>query len=287
MFIGFLILSSLKAEVISGTPIESKILGLEVEYSVYLPASYSKTSDNYPVIYLLHGLGNDTAEWVAQSQGNINQIMNDAIEKGIIPPAICIIPFAQDRTKYYYINSFDGKGRWEDMFYKEFIPAMEKTYRIKTGKDNTGIVGVSMGGYGALLHALKYPEMYTACAAFSPGIRTDEQLINLSKDDYNQRYGNPFGIDLTGQNRLTDYYKKYDILRMIKEIPAGNIEKVKFYINCGDVDFFTIGCCLLHIEMTEKKIPHVYNMGSGGHEWSYWKNYELDGLIFVAKSFKH
>lgn len=279
------LLFQLNAKIIEEASFTSKILGHKVKYYVYVPENYSETNTKYPVIYLLHGLFIDQKEWTSPEKGNIDEVLNNAIKKEQLPPVICIIPFAH-KTKYYYINSFDKKGRWEDMFYEELIPRAENKYRILKQKESRGIIGVSMGGYGALLHALKYPSMYAACAAFSPGIRTDQQIIELTQKEYDIRYGHPFGMNLNGESRITGYYKQYDILRIINNSKPEDIAKVKFYINCGDNDLFTIGCCLLHIEMVKRKVTHVYNMGSGEHDWTYWKQFELDGLAFVANNLK-
>ena len=62
----------------------------------------------------------------------------------------------------FYINTADGKLNYEDFFIKELIPHIEKTYKVKAEKRFRGIAGLSMGGYGALMYALKYPNLFVS-----------------------------------------------------------------------------------------------------------------------------
>ena len=107
----------------------------------------------------LHGLTDDNTGWL--QFGEINRYADKSIADGTIPPMIIVMP---NGDSSFYINSYDGKEKYEDFFIKEFMPSIEKTYRIKGEKRYRGVAGLSMGGYGSLIYALKYPDLFAAAA---------------------------------------------------------------------------------------------------------------------------
>ena len=152
-------------KVIEERTVKSSILNRSVSYTVYLPADYEKSERTYPVVYLLHGYTDDNTGWL--QFGEVNRYADKAIAEGIIPPMIIIMP---DADSSWYINSYDGKEKYEDFFIKEFIPSIEKTYRIKAQKRYRGIAGLSMGGYGTLIYAPKYRQIFAAAAPLSAAV---------------------------------------------------------------------------------------------------------------------
>src|ERR1700733_12979611 len=125
--------------------VKSAILHKDVRYSVYLPPDYSTSERSYPVVYLLHGYSDDNTGWL--QFGEINRLADKAIGGGTIPPMIIIMP---NGDSSWYINSYDGRENYEDFFVREFMPEIEKTYRILAEKRYRGIAGLSMGGFGTL-----------------------------------------------------------------------------------------------------------------------------------------
>ncbi|MCP4181102.1 MAG: hypothetical protein GY756_25335 [bacterium] len=281
IFYGF---CSLNAEIRKSIPLQSEILKQQMQYSIYLPDEYFTSSDKeFPVIYLLHGLNCNDAQFIDFSE--IDVITHKQIKDGVIPPVILVIPFA-DNHKYYYMNDHQNINRWEDMFVKEFVPYIESKYRIKSEAKYRGISGISMGGYGALLHSLKYPDMYSACAAFSSGLRTDRQIEDLDMTAYNYRYGNPLGMDLEGNNRLTKQYRKYDVLTLAEKMSFEELSKTDYLIHCGDNDIFIIGNTELNSSLKKKGVKHTYTVEKGKHNWKYWKEHFRKGIKFISEKFK-
>ena len=72
---------------------------------------------------------------------------------------------------------------------------------------------------------------------------------------------------------------------MVETKSADNLKKVRYWIDCGDDDFLTKGNCLLHIALTEKKVPHEFRVRDGGHSWTYWRTGIIDALHFIGDSF--
>lgn len=113
-------------KVIESTTVKSSILGKNVRYSIYLPPDYANSERAYPVVYLLHGFTDDNTTWL--QSGEVNRFSDKAIAEGTLPSMIIAMPNA-DST--WYINSYDGKEKYEDFFIKEFMPAMEKCIASK------------------------------------------------------------------------------------------------------------------------------------------------------------
>lgn len=139
--------------------LKSAILGKEVRYNIYLPADYEKSNRSYPILYLLHGFGDDETGWV--QFGEANRIADHAFATGEAAPMIIAMP---DGGISGYVNSFDGKVRYEDFFIQEFIPYIEKGYRVRNQKRYRAIAGLSMGGYGTMVMATKHPDLFEAAA---------------------------------------------------------------------------------------------------------------------------
>lgn len=261
--------------------ISSSILGKDMNYSVYLPPNYEESSRHYPVVYLLHGYSDDDSGWI--QFGEADRLLDAAIMSGEIPPMILILP---DGEVSFYINSSDGEVMWEDYFLKELQPKVESDYRIRAEKAYRGIAGLSMGGYGSLILALRNPELFSAVAAFSSAVSTDEQITEMPQGRYDLMYGVMHGRGLEGEDRLNDHWKSHSVLDIVKTRSLDELKKIRYYIDCGDDDFLAIGNSMLHIEMLKKQVPHQYRVRDGAHTWSYWRTGLIDGLKFIGESFR-
>jgi len=264
-----------------GLTMFSKILNREVKYSIYLPPDYEKNNQDFPVVYLLHGNGDDHTAWL--NKGQVDNITDKAIKNQDIVPLLLVMP---DAGVTYYVNDFASKVRYEDMFIQEFIPFIESEYRIKKEKKYRGIAGLSMGGYGSLLYAIKYPDLFSACVALSAAVRSDEEIIKLSQGEYDRRFKYISGPGLKGTARLTPYYRQHSILDLITVKTLAELKGVRYYLDCGDNDHLTLGNAMLHIKFTQLGVPHEYRSRNGGHEWNYWRTGIIDGLKFLNDSFK-
>ena len=273
--------SQTQGKVLEQKVVKSGILAKNVKYTVYLPADYDRSERSYPVVYLLHGFSDDNTGWL--QFGEINRYADKAIADGSIPPMIIIMPNADSS---WYINAYDGKENYEDFFIKEFMPAVEKTYRIKGQKRYRGVAGLSMGGYGTMIYALKYPDLFAAAAPFSAGIFDESELIAMPDANYEIILGPLFGRGLKGKDRLNESWKKNSILDIVEKKSTDELKKVRYWIDCGDDDFLTVGNSKLHIMLTQKKVPHEFRIRDGSHNWTYWRTGITDALQFIGQSFR-
>lgn len=259
---------------------ESTLLGGPVEYSIYLPAGYETSNRSYPVLYLLHGYSDNETGWV--QFGEVARIADEGIAKGEVSPVIIVMP---NGKVTWYCNDYKMANPWEDMFVKEFIPSIEKTYRIRSKKEFRAISGLSMGGYGSLMLSMCNPDLFSSCVAFSSGTFTDQEIIAMSDDNYKMFFGDIFGQDLKGEKRISDNWKAHSPLHLIYDVPKDKLKGIRFYIDCGDDDFLFEGNSQLHIQMRKQDIPHEYRTRQGGHEWGYWRSGLAEGLKFISQSF--
>jgi len=254
--------------------------GESIKFSVYLPADYASSQRSYPVVYLLHGFSDDETGWV--QFGEANQIADKGIAEGKIPPCILIMP---DGKVTWYCNSYDKKTTWEDTFVNEFIPFVEKEYRIRAKKEFRAIAGLSMGGYGALKLSMRHSDLFSTCVALSSGTFTDEEIITKSDSEYEMYFSGLFGEELKGSARLNEAWKSNNPLDLIHSVPIENLKSIRFWIDCGDDDFLYSGNSALHVEMRKLGIPHEYRVRDGSHSWSYWRSGLVMGLEFIGEKF--
>jgi len=260
---------------------KSKILNKDKKFALYLPPGYESTKRSYPVLYLLHGGNGNQTDWI--KEGNMQIIVDEAIKVGKAEPMIIIMP---DAEATYYMNNVKGKYQFEDYFMKELIPYIEQQYRCRPEKKYRALAGLSMGGFGSLLYAVHYPEHFSACAAMSAAVRTDEQIKELPPDEYARRYRTAMGENTNVDQRITDFWNKNSILYLVNYIPEEQKKAVRIYLDCGDDDRLYKGNALLHIALRDLSIPHEYRVRNGGHEWQYWRTGLPDALHFISESFK-
>lgn len=263
--------------VLESLEFDSKKVNYPVKYSIYLPPDYDNSQKHYPVLYLLHGYSDDETGWIQFGEADI--VANRGIANGDFPPCIIVMP---DGKVTWYANSYDGKDPWEDMFMDEFMPFIEREYRVRSKKEFRAIAGLSMGGNGALLLAMRHPDVFSSCVAMSAGTFTDEEM--LANDGYDNYFKNIYGPRQEG--KLSEYWKSYSPLHLLESVDPAKLKSVRYYIDCGDDDFLYKGNSALHVKMRDLGIPHEYRVRNGGHEWSYWRSGLFDGVKFVSQSFR-
>ena len=253
-----------------GVLVQTQLLPASVPISVLLPKSYLKEPDRrYPVVYMLHGLGDTPESWNdtwLRVQSTI-----ESLEENGLSDMIYIFPSGY---RSYYCNRFDGGFPYMDMFIQELIPFVDKAYRTIADKEHRAISGYSMGGFGACALALKHPEMFCASAPLSMSFRTDHQYMTEEQSGWNSQWGRIFGgSGQTGAARITDYYKEHCPFYQFVPENKQALSTVHWYFTCGDnEEQLLIAGDNLHAQMRDAGIPHEYRVGEGGHEGSYWRS---------------
>jgi enterochelin esterase-like enzyme len=265
---------SQSGKVFDNLSVKSKILNMDRKYAIYLPPDYETSQRAYPVLYLLHGGGDDQTGWV--QFGEVQYIADKAIREGTATPMIIVMPDANTGRRGFS-NDVTNTWRYEDFFFQEFMPAIEKTYRIKADKHYRAISGLSMGGDGTFTYALHHPELFSAACPLSAGTgpaNLDSVRARIRRDNIS-----------VSDSAITAFYKRQSVLELVNNMPDSLKKSVRWYIDCGDDDFLYEGNCLVHIAMRKKEIPHEFRTRDGAHNWTYWRAALPVVLEFISMPF--
>lgn len=255
----------------------SKILGRSVPYCILLPPSYdaSKTR-RYPVLYFLHGL-HENGQILLDSGGW--DLIQDLWSQRRIGEYLIVTPSADDS---FYINALSGRDNYQSFFIREFLPYIEHRYRVRAGRRERGIGGVSMGGYGALRFALLYPQLLGSVSVHSPAL-IDEPGARLAPSvaaELTQFVGSAFGSPF---NRgYWDRESPFTIVRTHPR-PMG----LRVYFDCGSADSFGFnrGAEKFHQLLDSRGIPNEFHLYPGGHDWTYFARHLPASLEFQSRAF--
>ncbi|MBI2821715.1 MAG: hypothetical protein HYX74_05775 [Acidobacteria bacterium] len=257
--------------------LESKVLGRPVNYSVYLPPSYAGGASDYPVVFFLHGLGEDERRW---GERGGKEILDRLIAEKKVGEVVLAIP---DGGRGFYTNSYDGGQKWEDFLVQEFIPFIEGAYRIRPGPKWRALSGSSMGAYGAMKIGMKHPDMFSSVSAHGavlidrfpetvePGTRQARYLEILEGP-----FGKPFH---------REYWESENPIRLAEHVE--HFKNLKLYFDCGDRDRygFDAGARVLHELLEKKGFPHEFAILPGDHGWEFLRKYGDRSLEFHWKNF--
>ncbi|WP_462353322.1 alpha/beta hydrolase [Alistipes timonensis] len=251
--------------------VPSKILGVEKNCTVYLPDGYDRSGESYPVLYLLHGASGCHTDWTLK--GYMRRITDETVASGMARPMIVVMPDAAGEGENYtgrHMGYFNVPGwDYERFFFEEFIPAVEKHYRITGDKAHRAISGLSMGGGGTAVYALRHPEVFGSACPMSglldalPGPRNYDDAFQQSVADNSP-------------------------VVMLREMPDDKLDgvrSVRWWVDCGDDDFLWKSNVDFYSLMRERNIPLQYRMRDGGHTWRYWETVLPDVLVFVSAGF--
>ena len=269
--------------VMESLTMKSKILNQDIHFSVCLPGSYYIDKKAFPVVYLLHGLGDDETAWL--EYGRISQFADQAVAAKTAVPMIFIMP---DGFRSYYVNDYQGTFLYQEMFVKELVPHIDSLFRTIPDSRHRALMGYSMGGFGALTLHLKYPDLFGSTVPLSISIRTDEQYMTEDAVEWEQQWGRLFGGQgQTGAGRITDYYKKNCPFYQLKDFPHSDYGKLKIFIDNGDKEQTLCRSNEeLHILMRSLEIPHEFRVRDGGHSFGYWLSALPEGLHFISSVFE-
>ena len=259
----------INASTVKNGEMESRILGVTKPYAVYLPDGYEYSGVEYPVLYLLHGASDTFRAWV--DKGSVQAIADQEIRAGFALPMIIVMPDARGielnnmGKNMCYFNMPDWP--YEDFFFQEFIPFIEKTYRISKDKGSRAIAGLSMGGGGTTVYAMRHPEMFSSACPLSGLVGGFENMPQegLWKD------AAPHSPILILDNATPE---QLDAIR-----------SVRWYVDCGDDDFLLDGNIELLQKMREKKIPVQFRIRDGVHNWLYWQQSLHEVLKYISIGF--
>jgi S-formylglutathione hydrolase FrmB len=266
--------------------LQSRILGEAVHYCVMLPAGYESATAGhsprrYPVLYFLHGLG-DNEQTLFKGGGW--DLIQDLRQKGQISDFLVVTP---EGKRSFYINSADGRVRYGDFFIHEFIPYIESHYSVRSERSARAISGFSMGGYGALRFAFAYPELFSSVSAQSAALIPESALQTETTPMQTPLsglmgavFGNP--VDHHHWNQNSPFVLAKQKRALIRST------KLSIYFNCGrDDDFgFDKGATELDRQLQVEGIQHEYHLYPGNHGAEYFLAHLGEVMKFHSRVFE-
>jgi S-formylglutathione hydrolase FrmB len=276
LFFLYFVSNAQYGKVMDDLSLPSKILKGERKFAVYLPPNYDSSSRSYPVLYLLHGYTDDHTGWI--QFGEVLHIADRAILSGESTAMIIVMPDA-DTGGAGYTNALSGKWNYEDFFFEEFMPHIEERFRIKKDKRFRAIAGLSMGGGGSFIYALRRLDLFSSAAPLSAslGPQSLEEMKDFTYLDYTSSNHN--------QKDFERYSNRNNPLQLVENMEAKDLNSVRWYIDCGDVDFLYKSNSLMHIKMRGKNVKHEFRIRDGVHSWSYWRASLPKVLEFISDHF--
>ena len=230
-----------------------------------------------PILYLLHGMSGVNTSWFTDQR--VKDVMDQLVASGEACEMIIVSPNAGGNPATCWNGYFNMPGwAYEDFFYKEFLPYIEKTYRVKGDKRHRAIAGLSMGGGGTASYAQRYPDMYCAAYAMSA-------LMNIPVS------GEEVGRDPDPTNKmavLTRSVQEHSCIRYVAEADVARkaqLRTVQWFVDCGDDDFLLDRNIEFFQAMRNAGIPCQFRVRDGGHTSEYWHSALYMCLPFVSRCF--
>lgn len=263
--------------------LHSRILKEIVHYCVLLPPDYgssARQSTRYPVLYFLHGLGEN--EQTLFKSGGWN-LVEDLRQQHKVSDFLIVTPEAKAS---FYVNSANGRVRYSDFFLNEFLPYIESRYHIRGDRRWRAISGISMGGYGALRFAFAYPQMFSAVSAESAALMTaTPQELNATMRSgaplgqlLGSVFGDPISVVRWNENNPFVLAKKNRLV----------ISKLAIYFNCGREDEYQFedGAEALHRLLDSEGIKNEFRLYLGDHSASYFLAHLGEVMQFHSQHFE-
>ena len=229
-----------------------------------LPAS--EASGPYPVLYLLHGLSDDHTQW--QRRTSIERYAANL-------PLIVVMP---DSGRGFYCDAEQGMA-WESAIIKDLLGYVERMFQARTDRNGRVVAGLSMGGYGAVKFALKYPDLF--CGAVSHSGATAFAHRPLTAD------ANPDRADsaremarIVGEHPEGGPNDLYALAQNVVQNVAPD-KRPKLRIDCGTDDFLIEDNRAFHAHLDALGLAHTYLEFEGAHTWEYWDLHIQDALKFL------
>lgn len=239
---------------------KSSLTGKTLPYSVLLPEGYAspeRRAQSYPVLYLLHGLSGHYSNWLEKTK---------LAEYAAPYQMIIVTPEGNDG--WYTDSASVAADKYESYIMQELLPDVEKRFRALKNRAGRAIAGLSMGGYGALKFALKYPDKFVFAASMSGAL--DAAARNEGDPRFAWEYLRASIMQTFGapgsQTRAEN-----DLHKLARNLPAERLASLPFlYLDCGTEDGLLATNRELAQILLERKIPHEFRQLPGKHNWEYW-----------------
>ena len=227
----------------------SSALGRTMQYRVILPAAMPP-SRKLPVVYLLHGGGGGYRDW-----SNYSDVAQFA-ERGLV----LVMP--EGNSSYYTNSATVPSDRYEDYIVRDLIADVEAKFPAAVGRNNRAIAGVSMGGFGAVKIALKYPQLYFLAGGLSPALDVPTRPFSLKRIGQWRFHSSIFGPATSQTRREND---PYALARA-----ADRATTPYLFVSCGEQEGLLIANRKFAAILKERGFRYEFRTPPGDHNWKQW-----------------
>ncbi|MEP7293338.1 MAG: alpha/beta hydrolase-fold protein [Chloroflexota bacterium] len=263
---------------------DSEMLHRPYQYNIYLPVGYEESEVRYPVIYLLHGRGDDMYAWLT-----VKPTLDQMIAEGDVPPMIAVMPDmpSLERASYYVDTEYNGGELVESAFFNDLIPHIEATYRALSDRNARLVGGFSMGGYGAIRYAMAHPDSFAGALVLSPAVYTPLPPLDSSTREFGA-FGN--------EDQLFDQaiYTRLNYPALADSLAESGLGLAMF-IAVGDDEYHNpnpedwLHDIDLEAHLLYNRVARIPNVSAelrvydGGHDWQVWERGFVEGMTFLAR----
>ena len=270
--------SNAHAVLLDNERFNSQALNEDLVYSIWLPSNYANDTKRYPVVYLLHGVGDNHKVW--PNAGKVKHQIEKLVVSGQIPEMIVVMPGAK---KSWYVDSsaVDGPGDFATAIREDLIKHIDVTYRTIAHRSGRAIAGQSMGGFGALRLAFERPDLFSATAALSPALwsHVDSQTVLNERQEriFDGSFGQPFNSERFLSQSPVAYLDRINL----------SPQELSIYLFAGDDDYFGVydSTSKFYSLLRKSKIEAQLRIADGGHNWRYWSDTLPEVLSMFAEDF--
>lgn len=235
----------------------SDALGREMSYRIYLPANVSP-SHRLPVVYLLHGAGDNFRTW--SNQSDVAQYARQNI--------LLVMP---DGGLSYYMNAVEAPAdKYEDYITKDLIADVQNRFPAANNRENRAIIGISMGGLAAINYAFAHPDLYIFAGALSPAVDVPSRPFRLKRIDQWWRFRTIFGPVGSEERRMRN---PFELVRTANPPATPYI-----YMTAGEQEPLLGPIRQFAARLKERGFAYEFHTRPGGHDWTEW-NEQIPGCF--------
>ena len=237
---------------------QSDALSKAVAANIILPEANFKGP--FPVFYLLHGRGDDHSIWMRRTSV-------ERYASGL--PLIIVMP---DGGRGFYVDAIEGFA-YESAIISDLIPYIDGTFNTISERNGRCVGGLSMGGYGALRLALRFPQMFCSANSFSGALDFGHGDVDWIHPHHRAELERIVGPNPCGGES--------DLYDLVEKAAAAKLPALQ--IDCGTEDFLISQNRAFHHHLSACGVEHEWREYSGAHNWEYWDAHIQDALLFHAR----
>jgi S-formylglutathione hydrolase FrmB len=243
--------------------VPSAVMKRDIPASVTLPKGYAQSGLSYPVIYLLHGAGDDEMVWTARTP-----VQELADTYGII------VVTPSTGTSWFFDSPIDKKFQFETFTASELVKFVDANYRTVPRREGRALAGNSMGGHGAMFLGIRHTDTFSAAAPMSGG-------MDIRAGSFPNNWNLKDRLGSIESNRAR--WDELTVMNQIEHLKSGDLA---ISIDCGTSDFFLEVNRQLHAKLTTRGIAHDYAEFPGEHNWDYWPGSLRRQMAFLDRHFR-